>query len=130
MRSGRNLSDDFTRSDSEATPSLVRSATRLGAEALQLAGILDQDDAICGLGDFGQERIGERRLSGRRTAGNQDVFSFLDGKAQHIGVPLRHDPGGDVIGKREDGDGRLSDGESWCGDDRRQQSLEALTGFR
>ena len=31
MRSGRSRSDERTRSDSEATPSLVRSATRFGA---------------------------------------------------------------------------------------------------
>jgi hypothetical protein len=40
---------------------------------LQLARILDQDDAIGGLGDFGQQRIGERGLAGRGAAGDENV---------------------------------------------------------
>ena len=41
--------------------------------ALQLAGILDQHDAVGRLGDFGEERIGQRGLAGRGAAGDQDV---------------------------------------------------------
>ena len=46
MRSGRNRSEDRTSSDSEATPSLVRSATRFGRAALQFARVLDQHHSI------------------------------------------------------------------------------------
>ena len=41
--------------------------------ALQLAGILDQHDAVAGLGDLGQQRIGQRGLAGRGAAGDEDV---------------------------------------------------------
>jgi hypothetical protein len=40
---------------------------------LQLARILDQDDAIGGLGDLGQQRIGERGLAGRGAARDENV---------------------------------------------------------
>jgi hypothetical protein len=40
---------------------------------LQLARVLDQDDAIGGLGDLGEQRIGERGLAGRGAARDEDV---------------------------------------------------------
>ena len=43
-------------------------------QALQLAGILDQHDAIGGFGDLGEQRVGERGLAGRGAAGDQDVL--------------------------------------------------------
>ena len=76
MRSGRRRSDERTRSESEATPSLVRSATRFGARALQLARVLDQDDAVGGLGDLGEQRVDERGLAGRGAAGDEDVLAL------------------------------------------------------
>ena len=65
---------------------MVRSATRLGARALQLARILDQHDAIGCLGDFGEQRIGERGLAGRGAAGDEDVLAIRDGLAQGVGL--------------------------------------------
>ena len=50
--------------------------------ALQLAGILDQHDAIGGLCDFGEQRVGERGLAGGGAAGDQDVAALGDGRAQ------------------------------------------------
>src|SRR5882757_4423646 len=40
--------------------------------ALQFTRILDQDDPIGGLCDLRQQRIGERGLAGRGTAGDED----------------------------------------------------------
>ena len=50
--------------------------------ALQLAGVLDQHDAIGGLGDLGEQRIDEGGLAGRGAAGDQDVAALGDGLAQ------------------------------------------------
>ena len=47
--------------------------------ALQFARVLDQHDAVAGLGDFGKQRIDERRLAGRGAAGDEDVLAFGDG---------------------------------------------------
>jgi hypothetical protein len=43
-----------------------------------------------------------------------------------LGLRRAHDPGGDVIGQREDRDGGLADRETGRGDDGRQKPLEAL----
>ncbi len=43
---GRSRSDERTRSDSDATPSLVRMRDEVGRGALQFARILDEDDAV------------------------------------------------------------------------------------
>ena len=50
--------------------------------ALQLARVLDQHDAVVGLGDFGEQRVGERGLAGRGAAGDEDVAALGDGCAQ------------------------------------------------
>ena len=50
--------------------------------ALQLARVLDQHDAVAGLGDLGEQRVDERRLAGRRAAGDQDVPALGNGSAQ------------------------------------------------
>ena len=51
----------------------------IGGGALQLARILDQDDAVGGRSDLGQQRIGERGLAGRGAAGDEDVRARGDG---------------------------------------------------
>ena len=55
--------------------------------ALQLAGILDQHHAIGGLGDLGEQRVGERGLAGRGAAGDEDVAALGDGRAAARPVP-------------------------------------------
>ena len=54
----------------------------VGRGALQLARVLDQDDAVAGLGDLGQQRVGERGLAGRGAAGDEDVRARRDRAAQ------------------------------------------------
>jgi len=49
MRSVASVADERTRSESEATPSLVRSGDEVRRLALQLSCIFDQHDAIGGL---------------------------------------------------------------------------------
>ena len=95
--------------------------------ALQLAGVLDQHDPVGGLGDLGQQRVGERRLAGRGAAGDEDVLAFCDGGAQHRGLAASHDAGGDIVVEREDGDGGLADRKGRRRDHRRQQALEPLS---
>jgi hypothetical protein len=48
---------------------------------LQFAGVLDQNNPVAGLGDFGEERVGQGRLAGRGPAGDEDVLSLTDGGA-------------------------------------------------
>ena len=97
---------------------------------MQFARVFDQNDAIGGLGDFREQRIDERRLAGRSSAGDQNVFARRNGGAENRRLLLADDAGGDIIVEREDGDRRLADGEGGRRDDRRQQPLEALARFR
>jgi hypothetical protein len=129
MRSGRRRSDERTRSDSDATRSLVRSAMRFGA-LHELAGILDQDDAVGGPRHFGEERVGERRLPARGAAGNQDVAALGNGVTEEFGLFRPHDARAGVVCDSKDRDRWLADGEGRCGDDRRDQAFEAFSGLR
>jgi len=97
---------------------------------LQLARILDQHDAVAGLGDLGKDRVDERGLAGRGTAGDEHVLAFAHRDAQQLGLRRRHDAGADIVVEREDGDGRTANGEARCGHDRRHQALEPLPAFR
>jgi len=45
---------------------------------LQLARVLDQDDAVAGFGDLRQERVDQRGLAGRGAAGDEYVLPFSD----------------------------------------------------
>ena len=97
--------------------------------ALEFAGILDQHDAIGGLCDLRQQRIGERGLAGRGAAGDEDVATIPDGVPQRFGLRDCHDAGGDIVVEREDGDRRLADREGRRCHHRRQQPLKALSGL-
>ncbi len=99
---------------------------QIGRGALQLARVLDEDDAVRGLGDLGEQRVGERRLAGRGAAGDEDVAPVGDGLAQRLGLICDHDPGGDIIVEREHRDGGLADREGRRGHDGGQQPLEPL----
>ena len=98
----------------------------VGRGALQLAGVLDQDDAVAGLGDFGEERIDQGRLAGRSAAGDQDVLPLSDGGAQELGLQAGHDAGLDIVAEGEDGDGRTADGEARRRHHGRDEPLETL----
>lgn len=98
----------------------------VGCRALQLAGVLDQDDAIRGLGDLGEQCVGERGLAGRGAAGDEDIAPIGNRLAQGLGLSRRHDPGGDIVVEREHGDGRLADRKSRRGHHGGQQPLEPL----
>ena len=56
----------------------------VGRRALQLARILDQHHAVGGLGDLGEQRVGERGLAGRSAAGDEDVLALPDRRAQQL----------------------------------------------
>src|SRR5579863_9007631 len=65
----------------------------LGAErhkvwrgTLQLPGVLDQNHAVAAPGDFGEERIDQRRLAGRSAAGDEDVLPIPDRCPQELGL--------------------------------------------
>ena len=55
---------------------------QIGGRTLQLAGILNEDNAVAGLGDLCQQRIGERGLAGRCAAGNEDILAPGDSVCQ------------------------------------------------
>ena len=97
---------------------------------MQLARVLDQDDAVAGLGDLGEQRIDQRRLAGRGAAGDQNVLPLQDGYAQEFGLTVRHDAGGDIIIEREDRDRRSPNGKARRRYHGRHQPLEPLPAFR
>jgi hypothetical protein len=96
----------------------------VGRGALQLARVLDQDDAIGGLGDFGQQRIDQRGLAGAGAARDEDVGAgatpWRAAASAADMIPAR------IIVEREHRDGGLADGEGRRRDDGRQQALEPL----
>ena len=80
----------------------------LGAErdnifggATQFAGVFEDHHPLVQLGDLGQQRVHERRLARRCAAGDHDVAAFPDGFGEHARLDRRHDPGGNVVGERE-----------------------------
>jgi hypothetical protein len=93
---------------------------------LQLASVLDQNNPVAGLGDFGEERVDQGRLAGRGPAGDQDVLPMTDAGAQQLGLRAGHDAGLDIVAEGEDGDGGPPDGEAGRRDDRRNKTLEPL----
>ena len=93
---------------------------------MQLAGVFDQNDAIIGLRDFGQQRVGERGLAGRGATRDEDVLAGSNGGNQRLGLPASHDLRRNIICEREHRDGGFADRETWCGHDRRQKPLEPL----
>ena len=96
---------------------------------MQLTGVLDQDHAVAARGDFGKERIDQRRLAGRSAAGDEDVLPFPDRRAQELGLQVGHDAGRDIIVEGEDGDGLAANGEARRRDHRRNQALETAPRF-
>ena len=86
MRSGRRRSEERTRSESDDHAVLGAQRHEVRRGALQLARVLDQHHAIGGLGDLGEQRVGERGLAGRGAAGDEDVLALGDGLAQHLGL--------------------------------------------
>ncbi len=99
---------------------------KIGRCALQLARVLDQHDAVVGLGDFGEQRIRQCGLAGRCAPGDENVASLGDRQSKHVRLVGGHDAGGDIVAEREDRDGGLADGEGRGGNDRRQKPLEPL----
>jgi hypothetical protein len=99
-------------------------ATRLGAAHCS-SRVLDDDDAIGGLRDFGQQRIGQRGLAGRVPPATRMLARDAT-PSRRLRLLRRHDPGRDVIVEREHRDGGLADREGRRRDDGRQQALEPL----
>ena len=97
---------------------------------MQLARILDEHDAVAGLGDFCEDRVDQRRLAGARPAGDQHVLSVAHGRAEQLGLVGRHDAGLDVVAERVNGDGRPPDGKARRSHHGRHQALEPLPAFR
>lgn len=81
----------------------------VGRRALQLAGILDEDDAVGGLGDLHEERVGKHGLAGRGAAGDQNVPACRDGRAHRVRLAAIHDAVDHIASEREDGDGGRGD---------------------
>jgi len=94
---------------------------------LQLARILDEDDAVFCLSDLGEQRVGQRGLARRGAARDEDIGARGDTLAQRVGLSGGHNPGADIVFEREDRDGGLADGERRGRHDRRQQSLEPFS---
>ncbi len=126
MRSGRSRSVERTRSANVATPGLVRSATQSAAAHLQLARVLQDDDALAEIGDLGQQRVDQRGLARRRAAHHQDVLALADAMRERLGLARRHDARCHVVAEPVEHVGRLAHGEARRRRHRRHHALEAL----
>ena len=96
-RSGRDRRAKRRRPWSASRPD---SARRIAARAYPRSA-----PPIGGLGDFGQQSVGERGLAGGRAPGDEDVPALGDRAPKRFGLARDHDPGRDVIVEREHGDG-------------------------
>ena len=77
-------------------------------------------------------RLAQHQRVGRPLEAHQrkaPLATGLQPRMEFAGLARGHDPGGDVVLQRENGDRRLSDREGRGCDHWRQQSLEALTRF-
>jgi hypothetical protein len=79
---------------------------------LQLARVLDQDDAGIDPCHLGKQRICERRLARAGAAGHEDVVALGDRGAQRVRLGLRHQSVGDVVVERMELLRRLADREA------------------
>ena len=61
----------------------------VGRRALQFAGVLDQHDAVAGLGDLGKKRVDQGGLAGRGAAGDEDVLALANARAQQLRLSAR-----------------------------------------
>ena len=130
MRSGRSRSDERTRSESDATPSLVRSATRFGAAhcSSRVSSISTTRSAV--LATSASSALASVVLPVEVPPATRMLRAIGDGGAQRRRpAPARHDAGGDIVVEGEHRDGGLADGEGGRRHDGRQQTLEALAGF-
>ena len=126
MRSGRRRSDERTRSESETTPSLVRSATRFGAAHCSSRVSSISTTRSRGLGDLGEKRVDEGRLAGGGAARDQDVVALGTAGARVSAWSGGHDAGGDIVVEREDRDGGVADREAGAATTGGSKSLEPL----
>jgi hypothetical protein len=78
---------------------------------------------------FLQRRIRKPGLAGRGTAGDKNVATIGNCRAQRLGLPRTHDAGSDIVVEGEHGDCGFSDRGGRRYRDR-WQALEALAGFR
>ena len=98
--------------------------SRFCGGTLQLARVLDQDDALVDTGHCGEKRIGERGFPRASAAGHQDVVPLGDAGFQSVRTGLRHDAVGDIVFEAVEALCGLSDREAGCGRDRRKHSFE------
>jgi len=83
---------------------------------LQFAGVLDQNHALVELGDFREQRIGERRLPRAGAARDQQIAPVTHGLAQRVRLDWRDNavgvvnPDGSLRLDRL-GDGRIDTGK-------------------
>lgn len=93
---------------------------------MQFARVLDEDDTLIKVRHFGEERIGERRLSRRGAARDENVFAFDDGEAQQSRRLGGHDAVFHVVGEGIDLCCGFADREAGRDADRREHAFEAL----
>jgi hypothetical protein len=98
--------------------------------ALKLTRILDQNDALGGLGHLGKKRVDKRCLAGRSPAGHENVAALRNGIAEDRRLLAGENARGRVVAKGENRDRRLANRECGRRDDRWDQALETFAGFR
>ena len=130
MRSGRSRSEERTRSDSEAAPSLVRSATRFGAAhcSSRVSSISTTRSPV--LATSASSALTSVVLPVEVPPATRMFLRVAHGRAQQLGLRAGHDAGVDIVAEREDGDGGPADGEARRRHHRRHQALEPLPAFR
>ena len=131
IRSGRSRSDERTRvRQRRRPPSLVRSATKLGAAHCnsRVSSISTTRSAV--LATSASSALTSVVLPVEVPPATSTLRAQLDRKAQQIGLLGLHDADGHIVFEREHRDRRLADRECRRGDDGRDQSLEALARLR
>jgi hypothetical protein len=102
---------------------------QIGRGALQFARVFNDHDAVRSLGDFCQQRVGQRGFAGRGAARDKDIGARGDVQAQHLGLSTGHDPGVYIVVEREHRDGRLADGKGGAATTGGSRPFEPLAGL-
>ena len=130
MRSGRSRRAERTRSDSEAAPSLVRSATRFGAAhcSSRVSSISTTRSPV--LATSASSALTSVVLPVEVPPATRMFLRSRTATRSSSAWPHGHDAGVDVVAEREHGDRRAPDGEARRRGHRRHQALEPLPAFR
>ena len=98
--------------------------------ALELAGVFDQNNPVCGLGDLSEQGVCKRRFAGASAPSDKDVQPLCNARTKPVGFSCAHDSCADIVLEQEHRDGGLADGKGGSRHHGWQEAFEPFSAFR